>query len=625
MKKIVLFFVFSSLIFSAEFTVSTIEDFQNALTSSESNGQDDTIYISAGTYTFSSQLVFTSTEAYDLSIIGTGDVLLDGNSTSQIIKVTSSTGKISFNNLRFENGYSATDTGGAIYIGVNTRVDILNSIFKNNRVDSGSGGGAIWIEAYAKDLVIINSIFHSGYSVYGGAFRINGYSDVIIINSTFYQNSGGASNGQSIFPHSGAGVLAINSIFDTAWDIDGRYNTNTITAYNTYLDTSPITSAITSFSNVIFSGLSWSDTTNLVASGSSTTTGSGMPLSTILTIVDENVSQILNDNYSSYPNGFLNMGANLEFSAMSSLGSVLSASLDLTFYDKIRVKFNMINEDTITNLSSEISSDEVFVKNSDTTDKVYLNFDFNESNSAYLSVRDQNGINIIKSNSLNNLQLHLNDSVLDDSNISADFNLTKTLGSTQFGDLNVYNDTWNLITIPQGLHTNSREIIRQGKATMIWGWEHNGTSYNWIPYPKKMVAGRGYWVRTRVPQNTNGNLSNIIATEYNSTVLGDYNNSEINTSNLTEVVSLIPKKEKWVLLGNSGFPASIAEKMGIENNSTKYYFGDLLNNKEECYFVSIYHWKPEIENWINDTSDGNTSEPIPFGAGFWTKQRLCNK
>jgi hypothetical protein len=622
MKKTVLFFVFSSLIFSAEFTVSSITELQNALTSSESNGQDDKIIVNSGTYILSNEFIFTSTEAYNLTIVGNGEVILDGNNTTRIFRINSTGGKTTLNNLIIQNGNSDAEMGGGLFVDPYAQVDILNSVFKNNSSGTGHSGGAIWAEVSAGDLVLVNTIFYNNSAItYGGAFRLNGSSKAIAINCIFANNSGTEGNGLSIFLHTATELLAINTIFTEDFDVDARYSDNKVTVYNSYLHTTGIVSAVTSYTNLYYDSSAWEDSMNETFF-SQAAGYAGLNFSEILSIVDTNIVDTLNSNYSG-SESFSTLGTfQVDF---SSPASIISASLDLTFYNKLKIDFEEITEDIITNLSSEVSSDEVFVKNSETTEKAYLNLDFNKSNSAFLSVRDQNGINIIKSNSLNSLQLHLNDSGLDDSNISADFNLTKTLGSTQFGDLVVANDTWNLITIPHGLHTNSREIIKQEKATMIWGWEYNGTSYNWIPYPKKMVSGRGYWVRTRIPANTEGTLSNVIATDYNSTVLGDYNSSEINTSNLIEVVSLLPKKENWVLLGNSGSPAQIIEKVGSENNSTKYYFGDLLNSREECYFVSIYHWKPEIENWANDTSDGNTSEPIPFGAGFWTKQRLCNK
>jgi hypothetical protein len=639
-KKIVLFFIFSSLIFSAEFTVSTIAQIQSALTSSESNGQDDKITINSGTYILSSEFVFTSTENFNLEIVGNEDVIFNGNDSTRIFNINSTGGKVIFDNLRFENGFcagSSVSAGGAIFGNNNNRIVVLNSFFTGNKGTSSTNawGGAIFTYQYSS-LLVINSKFTGNEANYGGSMFVYNDSNLTVINSSFAGETAFATGG-AIRTHN-VNVLVLNSVFynNTAsigFDL-GLSSPTSANVYNSAIAPTSIDYAETNVVDNITSGLSWADNVNLVISNSSSTIGSGLPLAVVQnspaieSYVSPEIYQILNDNYGDSPESFLNMGASLTISSyipIPDLGAIISASLDLTFYDKIRVEFNMTNEDTIMNFSNDISSDEVFVKNSETTEKAYLNFDFNESNSVFLSVRDQNGINIIKSNSLNSLQLHLNDSGLDDSNISADFNLTKTLGSTQFGDLVVANDTWNLITIPHGLHTNSREIIKQEKATMIWGWEFDGSSYDWVAYPKKMVSGRGYWVRTRISANTEGTLSNVIATDYNSTVLGDYNSSEINTSNLIEVVSLLPKKENWVLLGNSGSPAQIIEKIGTENNSTKYYFGDLLNNREECYFVSIYHWKPEIENWANDTSDGNTSEPIPFGAGFWTKQRLCNK
>ena len=167
---------------------------------------------------------------------------------------------------------------------------------------------------------------------------------------------------------------------------------------------------------------------------------------------------------------------------------------------------------------------------------------------------------------------------------------------------------------------------------MIWGWDLNSSSsYNWISYPDRMEAGLGYWVRTRTSANTKGSLYDVMASDYNTTLTSDFNTSvEVNTSKFNQIIALVPTKEEWVLLGNStGKDVNITATLGEADNTTSYYFEDLLNKHSECYFVSIYHWSTEENGtnnkWVNDTENGETAQSIPAGAGMWVKQRLCNQ
>jgi hypothetical protein len=295
--------------------------------------------------------------------------------------------------------------------------------------------------------------------------------------------------------------------------------------------------------------------------------------------------------------------------------TVTNASLDLTNYNKFKVITSGLTAEDIAKVTALVGDTNITITNSATTDEVNVSFDGNSSDTLYFSIPDADDINIVRGNTLNDLNVTIEIGPNKDH-----YPLTKTIGT-----LAVTDDAWNLITIPAGLHSNAREFIKANKVTMIWGWGWTGSQYDWVSYPSRMESGKGYWVRTRVAANTAGTLGDIIATDYNATVIGDYNGAEINTSNFAEVVSMIPKKDEWVLVGNSGQDAHIISSAdGSEDNSSVYFFEDLLNAPESCYFVSIYHWDSGSDSWINDTINGATSSPIPNGAGAWVKQRLCN-
>src|SRR4030042_5039733 len=100
MKKIIgcavvvlCFFMFRSAE-AAIFNVTNVTGLQNALTAAQSNGQDDTINLAAGTYTLSSSLDYIpgESEAYSLTIQGAGAwaTILDGGNSTSILRIEQS-------------------------------------------------------------------------------------------------------------------------------------------------------------------------------------------------------------------------------------------------------------------------------------------------------------------------------------------------------------------------------------------------------------------------------------------------------------------------------------------------------------------------------------------------------
>jgi hypothetical protein len=333
----------------------------------------------------------------------------------------------------------------------------------------------------------------------------------------------------------------------------------------------------------------------------------------------------------------------LSLSAASLLTTGLSADiaangahLDLENYSRIIIDFNTSTSGT----GYDSAGDNNFsVRNTVTDDNLTLAFVATlDDNSTIYSIsggkesgtgNDLNATEAVKKirgNTQNGLYVVFDNNTSDDVSDDSNLTLLKTIADGTGEDLNVTDDAWNLITIPAGVYTNAKEMIKANKATMIWGWDLNTSSeYNWVAYPDRMEPGRGYWVRTRITANTAGGLSDVVASDYNLTLVSDVNSTEINTSNFVSVVSNMPKKDEWVLLGNPGAAASIVADTGTENNTSTYWFEDLLNKTSNCYFVSIYHWDATNNKWVNDTESGATSTPIPANAGVWVKQRLCDQ
>ncbi len=148
----------------ATFSVSTPAEFQAALTAAQSNGQDDTINVVAGTYNLASSLAYTSTEAFDLTIIGAGaaTTILDGGNTVQIMRVTNDGGSdISVSGLTFQHGRVSdiAGFGAGLYVlnNGNGSVAVDQCVATNCTAIRNTAGA--WLGTNNGSLTVTNSSF----------------------------------------------------------------------------------------------------------------------------------------------------------------------------------------------------------------------------------------------------------------------------------------------------------------------------------------------------------------------------------------------------------------------------------------------------------------------------------
>lgn len=148
----------------------------------------------------------------------------------------SNLGNTTVNNTSFINN-TGTNSGGAIHNG--GPLVITNSTFTGN---SAPDGGAIF-NGVGGALTVTNSTF-SGNTIPGAAIRgggaISNIADVLVTNSTFYNNSAVNSNGGSIW-NDGTSFVVTNSTFvaNTALDGGGIWNGGTINIRNSLIADSP--------------------------------------------------------------------------------------------------------------------------------------------------------------------------------------------------------------------------------------------------------------------------------------------------------------------------------------------------------------------------------------------------
>lgn len=181
---------------SGSFTVSNVTQFQNALNTAASNGQNDTINVLAGTYNVGSTLVYNSGENYFILIRGTGSPVLEGGNARRILQLITSAGNgdIFVDGLNFQHGRG--DYGGGLNA-ITTSADIS---VKNCTVNDNSAnfvGGGINLGSNTGNLTITNCTFRrntspntSGYpyGTAGGLFaQTDGAGTVITMTGCTFE------------------------------------------------------------------------------------------------------------------------------------------------------------------------------------------------------------------------------------------------------------------------------------------------------------------------------------------------------------------------------------------------------------------------------------------------------
>jgi hypothetical protein len=167
---------------AGNFTVSNVTQFQTALNTAASNGQNDTINVLAGTYNINPVLTFLSNENYFILIRGTGSPVLDGGNLRQVmyLTTTSNNAGIFIDGLTVQHGRA--DYGG----GLNLQTQ----------------GGA--------NITISNCIINDNVSNYvsGGANMTSNTGNITVTNCSFSRNSSPNTMG---YPYGNAGGLFIQT------------------------------------------------------------------------------------------------------------------------------------------------------------------------------------------------------------------------------------------------------------------------------------------------------------------------------------------------------------------------------------------------------------------------------
>ncbi len=195
---------------AAEFHVTTAAEFQDALNNASNNGEDDTIYLAAGTY--EGNFVYAPGDGKPLIIKGEAgttaqDVILDGGGDGRVLDLSGSSegGSVSIEGVTLQNGSGGGTGGNGLYVWCeNASLDItLDRVLIQYNSTEYAGGG-IRLGTYENGAIhmkVCDSVIRynqsrgsstGGQGWGGGIFARscegNSTIDLLIVNSLIYEN-----------------------------------------------------------------------------------------------------------------------------------------------------------------------------------------------------------------------------------------------------------------------------------------------------------------------------------------------------------------------------------------------------------------------------------------------------
>lgn len=183
---------------AVDFCVHSEAEIQSALTAAQTNNQDDTIMIAAGSYALSAMLTFTSNEPHSIGIVGgfdasctiltLADTTLDGQHQLRPLYVGTASGEIQIAFLTFAGGFPANGPGGGLIAASDAGdIDIVLNRFIGNRTAAQAGG--LYAYSGSGSVRVRNNLLlgNRGGDV-GGLVLAQGSGEGYAINNTIVAN-----------------------------------------------------------------------------------------------------------------------------------------------------------------------------------------------------------------------------------------------------------------------------------------------------------------------------------------------------------------------------------------------------------------------------------------------------
>jgi hypothetical protein len=195
--------IFPFKAWSATFNVSTPAEFQAALDTAASNGEDDTIYVAPGTYNLTSTLTYSVADGDGSLTIEAQDPSnppeLYGRNSVQVMNINNDSDgdggdsgqTITVRGLVFQNG-NTSGWGGGLYLKTGqANILVENCQFLSNSAqgDAKTLGGGLYVAGFGGSVDIRGNTFEGNSATVGGGTHVYSSGGPInLVDNTFTSN-----------------------------------------------------------------------------------------------------------------------------------------------------------------------------------------------------------------------------------------------------------------------------------------------------------------------------------------------------------------------------------------------------------------------------------------------------
>ncbi|MEO5625100.1 MAG: hypothetical protein ABIQ70_03700 [Dokdonella sp.] len=183
---------------AVSFCVNSVASLQNALTTSQSDGDDDYISVVAGTYALNSGLTFVSNEHFNLILVGgfdptcndshAGETLLDGQHAVRPLYVGIDSGNVLIQRMSFIAGFSANAGGGLVAASHSGNVILSYNQFAGNH--STSAAGALYASSDSGAVFLFGNLAYANHGNEVGGFIVKqDVGEGYLLNNTLVANT----------------------------------------------------------------------------------------------------------------------------------------------------------------------------------------------------------------------------------------------------------------------------------------------------------------------------------------------------------------------------------------------------------------------------------------------------
>jgi hypothetical protein len=212
---------------AATFTVSTAAQFQNALTNSASNGENDVINVSAGTYVPVSTLTYDSAENKSLTISGAGaaSTIIDGGSAIRNVSLRTSqpSANLVLKKMMLRHGQTTLNGGGFSMETNGATITVSQCAVEDNAATTGTSvGGGGQVLSVTGSITVTQTDFRRNNSTgnVGGLYGATTSGTINLGQCTFEQNSVNNTGGSEYFGDGGGAMLYSDGI--TQFSVSGN-------------------------------------------------------------------------------------------------------------------------------------------------------------------------------------------------------------------------------------------------------------------------------------------------------------------------------------------------------------------------------------------------------------------